>query len=122
LPSFRLSSTAQEDIVQIPAYTEKRFGDTARRRYEVLLVTSLRDIASDPEREGSAARPEPGLMVRSYHLRHRSDRARTQDGLVRQPRHLLLYRAMRTDLTGIGRVLHDGMEIEAHLPSQYGDE
>ena len=122
MPNFRLSSTALEDIVQILAYTEKRFGDTARRRYEALLITSLRDIVSDPERPGSTARPELGLAVRSYHLRHSRDRARTQDGLVRQPRHLLLYRAMQPDLIGIGRVLHDGMEIEAHRPSQYGDE
>jgi toxin ParE1/3/4 len=28
----------------------------------------------------------------------------------------------RPDLIGVGRVLHDGMEIERHLPSQYGDE
>jgi toxin ParE1/3/4 len=122
LPKFRLSSAAEEDVIQILAYTERRFGDTARRRYEALLVTGLRDIASDPERAGSAPRPELGLAVRSYHLRHSRNRVRTQDGLVGQPRHLLLYRAMRADLIGIGRVLHDGMEIEAHLPSQYGDE
>ena len=122
MPRFRLSSTAQEDIVQILAYTEERFGDTARRRYEVLLVTGLRDIASDPDRAGSTARPELGSMVRSFHLRHCRDRARTQAGLVRQPRHLLLYRAMRADLIGVGRVLHDGMDIEAHVPSQYGDD
>jgi toxin ParE1/3/4 len=60
--------------------------------------------------------------MRSYHLRHSRDRARTADGLVRQPRHLLLYRVTRPDLIGVGRVLHDGMEIERHLPSQYEDE
>ena len=122
MPSVRLSATAQEDIVQILAYTDERFGDIARRRYQVLIATGLRDIAFEPERVGSAARPELGAMVRSYHLRHSRPRARTQDGLVRQPRHLLLYRAMRADLIGIGRVLHDGMDIEAHVPSQYGDE
>ena len=111
-----------EDIIQILAYTERRFGDTARRRYQALLVTSFRDIASDPERLSSAARPELGLAVRSYHLRHSRNRARTQDGMVRQPRHLLLYRAMRADLISIGRVLHNGMDIEAHLPNQFGDE
>jgi toxin ParE1/3/4 len=62
------------------------------------------------------------IAVRSYHLRQSRARARTQDGLVRQPIHLLPYREMRADLMGIGRVLHDGMEIEAHLPGQYGDE
>ncbi len=122
MPNFRLSSAAQDDIVQILASTERRFGDMARRRYQVLLVTGLRDIAVDPERTGSAARPELGAMVRSYHLRYSRDRARTPDGLVRRPRHLVLYRAIRPDLIGIGRVLHDGMELVRHLPDQYGDE
>jgi toxin ParE1/3/4 len=119
---YRLSATAEEDIVRLLAYTQTRFGEIARRRYEALLVVGLRDIAFDPERPGSVARPELGLTVRSYHLRHSRDRARTADGLVRQPRHLLLYRVTRPDLIGIGRVLHDGMEIERHLPGQYGDE
>ena len=119
---YRLSATAEEDIVRLLAYTQNRFGEIARRRYEALLVVGLRDIAFDPERPGSAARPELGLTVRSYHLRHSRDRVRTVDGLVRQPRHLLLYRVTRPDLIGVGRVLHDGMEIERHLPSQYGDE
>jgi toxin ParE1/3/4 len=60
--------------------------------------------------------------VRSYHLRHSRDRAHTAEGWVRQPRHLLLYRVMGPDRIGIGRVLHDRMEIEAHLPGQFGDE
>ena len=82
----------------------------------------LRDIASDPLRAGSVARPALGSGVRSYHLRHSRDRARSSYGSVRQPRHLLLYRATRSDLIGIGRVLHDQMEIQQHLPGEYGDE
>ena len=119
---YRLSATAEEDIVRLLAYIQNWFGEIARWRYEALLVAGLRDIAFDSERPGSATRPELGLTMRSYHLRHSRDRARTADGLVRQPRHLLLYRVTRPDLIGVGRVLHDGMEIERHLPSQYEDE
>ena len=131
MPIYRLSATAEGDIIQILAYTEDRFGEIARRRYEALVVAGLRDIASDPERPSSVARPELGPAVRSYHLRHSRGRARTPDGLVRQPRHFLLYRLARPDLIGrlarpdligVGRVLYDGMEVERHLPSQYGDE
>jgi toxin ParE1/3/4 len=85
-------------------------------------VATLRDIAADPGCPGSLARPEFGANVRSYHLRHSRKRAHTPFGLVRQPRHLLLYRLQRPDLVGIGRVLHDTMEIERHLPNRYGDE
>jgi toxin ParE1/3/4 len=122
VPIYRLSAAAEEDIIQLLAYTQDRFGEIARRRYEALLIAGLRDIASDPERPGSVARAELGRAVRSYHLRHSRGRARTPDGLVRQPRHILLYRVARPDLIGVGRILHDAMEVDRHLPSQYGDE
>ena len=120
--AYRLSATAAQDIIQLLAYTQDRFGEIARRRYEALLVAALRDIAADPGCRGSVQRPELGAGVRSYHLRHSRGHARTPDGVVRQPRHLLLYRTIMPDLIGIGRVLYDGMEVERHLPSQYGDE
>ncbi|CAN7242777.1 hypothetical protein G6M16_004730 [Agrobacterium tumefaciens] len=41
--------------------------------------------------------------------------------MVKYPRHLLLYRVLNPDLVGIGRILHDSMEIERHLPVDYGD-
>ena len=118
--TYRLSVEAEEDIADLLAYTEDRFGEIARRRYEALLVTGLRDVSANPERHGSVARPELGQDVRSYHLRHSRDRG--AGGTLRRPRHLLLYRVSRPDLIGIGRVLHNAMEIERHLPSQYGDE
>lgn len=95
-----------------------RFGAIARRRYEALLIACLRDIAADPKGPGSVARPELGAEVWGYHLRHGRDRARTSDGVVRPPCHLLLFRATRPDVIGVGRVLYDGMELEQHLPEQ----
>lgn len=47
---YRLSAVAEEDIVQLLAYTHDQFGEIARRRYEALLVGRLRDIAADPGR------------------------------------------------------------------------
>ena len=85
------------------------------------FVAALRDIAADPLRGGSVARPELGSGVRSYHLvhsRHRVD----ADGRVRRPRHVVLYRTMRPELIGVGRVLHDGMDLPRHAPGRYGDE
>jgi toxin ParE1/3/4 len=119
---FRLARTAQVDILDLLAYTEANFGGIARLRYERLLVTALRDIAAEPERIGSISRPELGENVRSYHLRHSRERARSRHGIVIRPRHLLLYRFAGPDLIGIGRVLHDAMEIERHVPREFGDE
>jgi toxin ParE1/3/4 len=118
---YRLALSAQADIVRLLAYTQKQFGEVARLRYERLLVTSLLDIAASPERSGSVARSELGKNVRSYHLRHSRERARSDIGVVARPRHLLLYRFASSDLIGIGRVLHDSMEIKGQIPADYGD-
>ena len=122
MASYRLARAAEADIVDLLARTEENFGEIARLRYERLLVAALRDAAADPERIGSIVRPEFGEHVRSYHLRHSRERARCEHGIVLRPRHLLLYRAARPGLIGIGRVLHDAMEIERHLPREFGDE
>lgn len=114
---LRLSALAQSDIAHVLSWTEQRHGDRARERYGHLLSSALRDLAADPLRPGSAARPELGEGVRSYHLRA----ARKQAGVAR-PRHLILYRIRGTSIVEVGRVLHDAMEPERHaafdLPPQ----
>ena len=62
---YRLSTTAQADLIDILAWTQGQFGEAARKRYETLLVTALRDIASQPDRTGSVERPELGDGARS---------------------------------------------------------
>ena len=122
MPAYRLSASAEADILAILAYTEEKFGTIARSRYQALLIAGLRDIAADPNRRGSASRPELGHDVRTYHLRHSKEHSRSIQGAVARPRHLILYRVNRHDLIEVGRVLHDAMEIARHLPQQFGDE
>jgi toxin ParE1/3/4 len=111
---YRLSAAAQADVVEILAWSEEQFGEGARLRYEALLVAALRDVAQQPDRTGSIARPELGAGVRSGHLRLSRDRARGVLGAVRRPRHFLIYRA-EPDLLVVGRVLHDAMELARHI-------
>jgi toxin ParE1/3/4 len=117
---YRLAQAAQTDIVDILTWTHTGFGEAARRRYEALLVTAFRDIAENPERLGSQARPELGEGVRSWHLRSSRDHARTDEGAVRRPRHFIIYRTDGTTTITIGRILHDAMELERHLPKGEG--
>ncbi|HTP72911.1 MAG TPA: type II toxin-antitoxin system RelE/ParE family toxin [Burkholderiaceae bacterium] len=111
---LRLSAAAQADIVEILAWSEDQFGESARLRYEALIAAALRDIAEQPDRTGSIARPELGASVRSWHLRSSRDRARTDLGAVRRPRHFVIYR-VESDLLIVGRVLHDAMELVRYL-------
>ncbi|MDR1935288.1 MAG: type II toxin-antitoxin system RelE/ParE family toxin [Candidatus Accumulibacter sp.] len=117
MAQYRLSAAAQNDIIEILGWTHAQFGKNARLRYERLIVAALRDLAAQPERVGSIKRPELGADVRSWHLRLSRERARTDLGIVRQPRHLLIYR-VQDDFIVIGRILHDAMELERHLRSE----
>lgn len=111
---YRLSHAAQRDILDILDWTHEQFGEAARLRYESLILAALRDVASQPNRPGSLARPELGAGVRSWHLRLSRDHVRGGAAAVGRPRHFLVYRS-KPDLLEVGRVLHDAMELARHL-------
>ena len=108
--------------MEILKTTYNEFGFDAYLRYGRLIGIALRDLSADSQRNGTVPRPELGVGVRSYHLRHSRERARLQIGMVRRPRHLILYRQIHPTVIGIGRVLHDRMEAQRHLPGAYGDD
>ena len=105
---YRLSDAAQADVIDILAWTQEQFGEAARLRYESLIVAALRDVATQPDRAGSIERSELGARVRSWHLRLSRDHAAKAAGVVRRPRHFLIYR-FDSALLVVGRVLHDAM-------------
>lgn len=111
---YRLSDAARADVIDILAWTHEQFGEAARLRYESLIVAALREVAAQPDRPGSIARPELGAGVRSWYLRLSRDHVATPAAVVRRPRHFLVYRA-EPALLVVGRVLHDAMELERHL-------
>jgi len=115
---YRISRATQADILEILTWTQTQFGDLARRRYEHLIATALRDVAAQPNRSGSVERHELGHGVRSWHLCLSRERARTEGGIVHQPRHFLIYRSEPKRIA-VGRVLHDVMELEQHLESKF---
>jgi toxin ParE1/3/4 len=112
---YRISNAARSDIIDILAWTNDKFGEQTRRRYEGLIVAGIRDVARDPGRPGSIERPELGDGVRSWHLR--GSRTRTRSGTVRRPRHFLIYRH-DGDVVVVGRVLHDAMELRRHVDAE----
>lgn len=111
---YRLSDSAQADVVSVLAWTHEQFGETARLRYESLIVAALRDVATQPDRPGSIPRPELGAGVRSWQLRLSGHHAAAGAAVVRRPRHFLVYR-LESDLLVLGRLLHDAMELAQNL-------
>lgn len=85
-------------------------------RYNSSMTQALRDIAEEPERPGSQQRPELGAGVLVYHLRFSRDRAGSEPGRVKVPRHFLVYRR-QNGLIEVLRVLHDARDLERHVPA-----
>ena len=86
----------------------------ARLHHESLIVAALCDVAAQPDRPGSIERPELSAGVRSWHLRSSRDHLGAGAGVVRRPRHFLIYR-FEPALLVVGRVLLDAMELARHL-------
>ena len=122
MPPFLIAPAAVEDIESILAWTDGQFGEKARLRYEALLTRAIMDVADQPERVGSSSRPEIAAAARTYHLSYSRKRVRGGIGQVRQPRHFILYRIRNNGTVEIGRVLHDSMDLESHLPEEYRSE
>jgi toxin ParE1/3/4 len=119
MAAYRISPQAEQEIRGILVWTHAEFGEKARRRYEALLARAIRDVAESPARAGSHARPEIAVLARTFHLRHGRDRVPRPVGRVRKPRHFLLYRTSDEGTIEIGRVLHDGMDLDRQLPEDY---
>ncbi len=111
-----LAPAARRDIREALAWSQERFGERAAGRYRDLLKQALRDIASNPERPGSRGRPELARGVRTYHLFFSRDRVLAGLGVVRKPRHFLVYRRRGEGAIDVIRVLHDARDLERHLP------
>ena len=113
---YLISPAAEQDIASILAWTHEEFGEQARLRYEALVVRAILDLAGNPDRAGTHSRPEIAADVRSYHLSHSRGRVAAAIGRVKHPRHFLLYRVRNDGGIEVGRVLHDSMDLDRHLP------
>jgi toxin ParE1/3/4 len=114
-----IAPQARSDIMSILAWTQESFGPSAYKRYAQLLETAIAEIAEDPVRAGSVQRREIAENCRTYHLFHSRKKADTRGNRIRKPRHFLLYRVVATGVVEVGRVLHDSMDLEQHLPEEY---
>jgi toxin ParE1/3/4 len=113
-----LAPAARQDVREVLRWSEQKFGETAAARYRALIKQAVRDIGADPERPGSKERPEiPIKGARTYHLEFSRNRA--SGSRVKEPRHFLLYRRREDGVIEVARILHDGRDIQRHLPEEY---
>jgi toxin ParE1/3/4 len=114
----RLTGPAKRDLSGLMEWTVQEFGEGAALRYDTLIKQALKDIGTNPERPGSKERPE--IMVqgaRTYQLEF--SRNRVNGSKVKAPRHFLLYRRRDDGVIEVARILHDGRDLQRHLPEDY---
>ena len=112
---------ARSDIASILAWTEENFGPQTLKRYGKLIAAAIEQVAENPELAGSSHRPEIAEHCRTYHLFFSRKSAGRSGDRIRKPRHFLLYRVTEANVVEIGRVLHDSMDLQTHLPEEYRD-
>jgi toxin ParE1/3/4 len=100
-------------LVEIMNHSREQFGRDAQLRYERLLNSAMRDLATDPRRPG--ARPVEGAIREVWlcHSRHARNRLPAADRVGR-PRHVLIFE-VTGDIVRVLRVLHDAMDLPEHL-------
>jgi toxin ParE1/3/4 len=111
--TLKLSTPAQNDIIEILAWTQEAFGDVGRTRYENLITTALVDLRNDPSRAGVRQRDDIGSGVCTYHLASSRQRV-TAARQVAKPRHFVLFRVSR-NVVEVARLLHEAMDFARHV-------
>jgi len=110
-----LARGARDDVKEIMRWTANMFGARAARRYRALLNQAVDDIGDDPERLGSKARPEAAVAgIRTYHIS--LSRRRVSGPGVKDPRHFLVCRLLKSGVIEVVRILHDVRDLERHIP------
>jgi toxin ParE1/3/4 len=103
---LRFSARAIRDMQQVLERTRRVFGESKHAQYKELIRQALVDIAAHPDRLPAKHRPELAPSARTFHIGRRAKRAR----------HFFLYRIIGEQFVDVGRLLHDSMDLESHLP------
>ncbi|MFT5387702.1 MAG: toxin ParE1/3/4 [Candidatus Omnitrophota bacterium] len=115
----KISDAARQDVANILTYTNDQFGTQIQKKYSRLIQQAIKDVQEDPERPGVKRRPEICDIARTYHIFYSRDNTKSRGNTIKKPRHLLLFRISEDNELEIGRILHDSMELELHLPNEY---
>lgn len=115
------SLAAEQDIIEILAWSGENFGELGRIRYEKLIIAAIRDLSENPERHGTQRRDEVIENARFYHLMY-SRKSVAADQRVKKPRHFILFRIVEEQQIEIARLLYDHMDIVQHLPEELASE
>lgn len=100
------TTDAAADIRHILRWTRKEFGEQQERAYRVTLRAALKALHSGPNIIGVKKRDDlaPGMFT--LHV--------ARNG--RKGSHFIVFRISESHTIDVLRLLHDGMDLAAHLP------
>ena len=105
----RLSAAAEADYRQIVRWTLKNFGAVQAKDYATTLTAALQALCEGPNTIGVKARAEISADLWTLHVARQG----------RKGRHFIMFRINRNQgrqVIDVLRLLHDGMDLERHLP------
>ena len=107
----RLGAAAEVDLANILRWTTENFGTRQARVYRDTLIQAIGELAKGPDVAGSKARNEIASGLRTLHV--------ARGG--RRGSHFLMYRVAPNSSIEIVRILHEGMDLRRHLPTESGE-
>ena len=105
---------ALQDVAAIQDWTSAKFGELTSLRYDSLMEAALGDLLAEPTRLGVRHHPAMPQDIFVYNLRF--SRRKPAAAGVEKPRHFFVFRLDEDALTVL-RVLHDSMDLAAHVDS-----
>jgi len=97
MTGFELTNKAKSDLKEIGLYTQYTWGKKQRDIYLTMLDKSFHILAANPLKGRDCGE------IRSGYRKHQAGE------------HIIFYREINTSLIEIVRILHERMDIEAHL-------
>lgn len=98
--------SADRDVISILRWTNQTFGTRQRQIYETTLLSALHALREDPNIIGVKKRDDLALGVYTLHI--------ARNG--RKGRHFIVFRVNEAKHSiEVLRLLHDSMDLEAHV-------
>lgn len=109
----RITGPAALDIDSILETSDRTFGNITAERYENLIAVGVEALRVNPHRVGVRSSVDAIPGVSWLHLRSVRNLTLPTDR-IGTPRHILVFKA-DADVLTVLRVLHDAMDLSAHL-------
>jgi toxin ParE1/3/4 len=106
---FRFDADALDALEEILEWSEKKFHEVGRLRYQALIVQSARDIAADIGQDEIDWFQVRGRRVGIYHTAHSRNNIPDPLSRIQKPRHTIVFHIADDGAVVVLGFIHDKM-------------